>query len=66
MVSNNGKICPDDYFEQGSILFIEFSYEPNVQPQTVSGWSSYRQTKTPNRQFFFRAVSRDTRWTYFF
>jgi hypothetical protein len=43
----------------GSILFIEFSYEPCVQPQTVSGWSSYRQTKTPNRQFFcprFRAV----------
>jgi hypothetical protein len=46
----------------GSILFIEFSYRPCVQPQTVSGWSSYRQTKTPNRQFFlarFRALRVD-------
>jgi hypothetical protein len=29
-----------------------------VQPQTVSGWSSYRQTKTPNRQFFLLAQFR--------
>jgi hypothetical protein len=44
----------------GSILFIELSYEPNVQPKTASRWSCYRQSKTPNRQFFsFRAVSRD-------
>jgi hypothetical protein len=45
----------------GSILFIEFSYGPNVQPQTVSDGHLIGRLK-PNRQFF-RAVSRIEHWT---
>jgi hypothetical protein len=50
-----------DYF---SVDLFSLSSSPMspVQPQTVSGWSSYRQTKTQTVSFFvarFRAIRVD-------